>query len=104
MNKPDINAVEAFLLDLQDRVCAALEAADGESRFVDDQWQHKAGGGGRSRVMRNGGVFEKGGVNFSKVRGTTLPPLVTREYNWKPEPGTPKAVLYEDFLPARGWV
>ncbi|MEW6612935.1 oxygen-dependent coproporphyrinogen oxidase [Thermithiobacillus tepidarius DSM 3134] len=77
MSKPDLGTVESFLLDLQDRVCAGLEAADGQSRFQEDAWSRTEGGGGRTRVIRDGGVFEKGGVNFSKVWGATLPPSAT---------------------------
>ncbi len=58
-------AVKAYLLDLQDRICAALEAEDGGTRFVEDAWNRPAGGGGRTRVIENGAVIEKGGVNFS---------------------------------------
>ena len=46
-----IQAVKAYLLDLQDRICAALEAEDGSARFVEDAWQRPAGGGGRTRVI-----------------------------------------------------
>jgi coproporphyrinogen III oxidase len=63
-------AVKAYLLDLQDRICAALEAEDGGARFVEDAWTRPAGGGGRTRVIENGNVIEKGGVNFSHVFGS----------------------------------
>ncbi len=69
-----IDAVKAYLLDLQDRICAALEAEDGKARFFEDSWQRPAGGGGRTRVIENGAVIEKGGVNFSHVFGDSLPP------------------------------
>ena len=69
-----IDAVKAYLLDLQDRICAALEAEDGKARFFEDSWQRPAGGGGRTRVIENGAVIEKGGVNFSQVFGDNLPP------------------------------
>ena len=61
-------AVE-FFKGLQDRICAGLEAADGGARFREDSWQRPGGGGGRSRVITEGSVFEKGGVNFSEVFG-----------------------------------
>jgi coproporphyrinogen III oxidase len=67
-------AVERFLLDLQDRTCAALETADGAARFAEDAWRRPEGGGGRTRVLKNGAVFEQGGVNFSHVQGERLPP------------------------------
>jgi coproporphyrinogen III oxidase len=58
----------SYFRDLQDRVVAALEALDG-SRFREDSWDRPGGGGGRSRVLAEGGVFEKAGVNFSDVHG-----------------------------------
>ena len=68
--------VKAFLLDLQDRICAGLAATDGKA-FVTDEWQRTEGGGGRARVLENGNVFEKGGVMFSHVLGDKLPPSAT---------------------------
>ncbi|AAY95445.1 coproporphyrinogen III oxidase [Pseudomonas protegens] len=67
-------AVKAYLLDLQDRICAALETEDGGARFIEDAWTRPAGGGGRTRVIGDGAVIEKGGVNFSHVFGSGLPP------------------------------
>ena len=61
--KPDAHQVKQFLLNLQDTICQQLTAVDG-AEFVEDSWQREAGGGGRSRVLRNGGVFEQAGVNF----------------------------------------
>ncbi len=69
--------VETWLRDLQDRLCAAIEQADGSARFIEDNWQRAEGGGGRSRVMKNGAVFEQGGVNFSRVEGSRLPAAAT---------------------------
>ncbi|MDE1714235.1 oxygen-dependent coproporphyrinogen oxidase (plasmid) [Chromobacterium amazonense] len=77
MSHPHSDAVKAILLDLQDRICAALEGADGDGRFVEDAWQREAGGGGRSRVLSNGAVFEQAGVNFSHVHGDALPASAT---------------------------
>lgn len=77
MAKPDIKHIEIFLHAFQDRVCAALEAADGKTRFQQDDWSRTEGGGGRTRVIRDGGIFEKGGVNFSKIWGPSLPPSAT---------------------------
>lgn len=74
---PDLHAVKIYLLDLQDRICAALEAADGTAKFVEDKWSREEGGGGRSRVLADGAVFEKGGVGFSHVFGSKLPPSAT---------------------------
>ena len=69
--------VERFLSDLQDILCAAIEGLDGAARFVEDAWRRSEGGGGRSRVLKDGAVFEQAGVNFSRVEGTTLPPAAT---------------------------
>ncbi|WIO74272.1 oxygen-dependent coproporphyrinogen oxidase [Porticoccaceae bacterium LTM1] len=73
----DKQAVKAYLLDLQDRICAELERADGSGHFVEDQWDRAEGGGGRSRVLTDGAVIEKGGVNFSHVHGDKLPASAT---------------------------
>jgi len=59
----------SYFRDLQDRICAALEKIDGPVRFREDTWQRDGGGGGRSRVLEEGRVFEKAGVNFSEVEG-----------------------------------
>lgn len=77
MSAPDIAAVKEYLLSLQDRICQALEQADGEGRFIEDSWEREAGGGGRTRVISNGAVIEKGGVNFSHVFGDKLPGSAT---------------------------
>src|SRR5260221_13626440 len=74
-----ITRVETFLRELQDRLCAALEGADGGARFVEDAWARAEGGGGRTRVLKNGVVFEQGGVNFSHVEGERLPPAATAQ-------------------------
>lgn len=66
--------VREFLLALQNRICAGLEAVDGRARFHEDAWQRERGGSGISRVISDGAVFEKGGVNFSHVFGDSLPP------------------------------
>ena len=67
-------AVETYLRELQDRICAALENADGGARFQEELWQRAEGGGGRSRVLKQGAVFEQAGVGFSDVSGEALPP------------------------------
>lgn len=74
---PDKATVKAYLLDLQDRICNALAAEDGGAAFVEDSWTRAEGGGGRSRVLTNGAVIEKGGVNFSHVHGTQMPASAT---------------------------
>ena len=105
----NVEKVDAFLRDLQDRICAALEGADGKARFVEDAWTRPATltpplasravpsspaararnvggqsasadlplGGGRTRVLKNGRVFEQAGVNYSRVTGDKLPPAAT---------------------------
>ncbi len=69
--------VESFLRQLQDRICSSLETADGSARFAEDAWTREAGGGGRTRVLKDGAVFEQAGVNFSRVNGDSLPPSAT---------------------------
>lgn len=66
-------AVHTYLLDLQNRLVAELERVEGRS-FRRDRWQRSEGGGGESRIIEEGDVFERGGVNFSKVHGERLPP------------------------------
>lgn len=75
--KVDKHAVKAYLMDLQDRICSALSEADGAKSFVEDSWVREEGGGGRSRVLTDGAVFEKGGVNFSHVMGEQMPASAT---------------------------
>ena len=72
---PNLDAVRSYLLSLQDLVCAGLEAEDGAGRFGEDVWNRAEGGGGRTRILAEGAVFEKAGVNFSHVRGKSLPAL-----------------------------
>ncbi len=75
--RANLETVKSYLLDLQDRLCDGLAAEDGGAGFREESWQREAGGGGRSRVMEHGRVFEKGGVNFSHVHGDRLPPSAT---------------------------
>ena len=74
-NIPSDSRIRAKKLvqDLQDIICQGLEEIDGKARFQEDNWQREEGGGGRTRVIRDGGVFEQGGVNFSEVWGKSLP-------------------------------
>lgn len=65
--KPDAHRVKQFLLNLQDTICQQLTAVDG-TEFVEDSWQREAGGGGRSRVLRNGGVSNRRASTFSRPR------------------------------------
>ncbi|MGA9378949.1 MAG: oxygen-dependent coproporphyrinogen oxidase, partial [Phormidium sp.] len=68
--------VSKFMRDVQDEICQGLAALDGVGNFQEDSWERPEGGGGRSRVMREGAVFEQGGVNFSEVWGEHLPPSI----------------------------
>ena len=73
----DQHAVSAWLQQFQDAVCVALEGLDREARFREDRWTREEGGGGRSRVLSGGAVFEQAGVNFSEVSGRELPAAAT---------------------------
>ena len=77
-DRPDIDAVKTYLLDLQDAICDALAGEDG-TPFREDSWDRPGGGGGRSRVLEGGRVFEKAGVNFSHVHGDGLPQSATAQ-------------------------
>ncbi|WP_413529167.1 oxygen-dependent coproporphyrinogen oxidase [Rahnella inusitata] len=74
---PDIQQVKTFLLKLQEHITEQLAAADGQGQFAEDQWVREEGGGGQSRVLTDGAVFEQAGVNFSHVSGATLPASAT---------------------------
>ena len=73
MSSPNPAAVKAWFLGLQERIVQALEEVDGKP-FLRDEWQRPEGGGGISRLVEEGNVFERGGVNFSHVTGASLPP------------------------------
>ncbi|KOO58820.1 coproporphyrinogen III oxidase [Rheinheimera sp. KL1] len=77
MQNVDKHQVKAFLMALQDSICAELAAADGVSVFVEESWDRAEGGGGRSRVLTQGAVFEQAGVNFSHVFGDKMPASAT---------------------------
>lgn len=74
--------VSQLMKELQDEICQGLEKLDGVETFREDSWTREEGGGGRTRVIRDGGVFEQGGVNFSEVWGKQLPPSIAKQ---KPE-------------------
>ncbi|HED52163.1 MAG TPA: oxygen-dependent coproporphyrinogen oxidase [Gammaproteobacteria bacterium] len=76
-NVPDIHAVEEYLTDLQNRICTALQHFEPDTPFHEDSWVRDEGGGGRSRVLEDGAVFEKAGINFSHVHGGELPASAT---------------------------
>ena len=73
----DIQAVETYLRSLQEQITDSLEKLDGKARFQRERWSRAEGGGGESRVLRHGGLFEQAGVNFSDVQGTKLPSSAT---------------------------
>jgi coproporphyrinogen III oxidase len=77
MTNDDISRVKTYLLNLQNNICQALEGEEPQARFIEDEWQRSEGGGGKTRVLANGKVFEQGGVNFSHVSGFSLPPSAT---------------------------
>ena len=70
---PDTGAVLAYLRELQDSICADVEALDGKARFKRDAWKRREGGGGETRVLRDGRVFEQAGIGLSHVAGAALP-------------------------------
>jgi hypothetical protein len=79
---PRLDTVRDYLTGLQDRICAAIEGADGSARFHEDAWTKDPAsspirGGGRTRVLRDGAVFEQAGIGFSDVSGDRLPPSAT---------------------------
>ena len=77
MTAPDIDSVKNYLQDLQDRICASLQQFESNHHFLEESWTRSEGGGGRSRVLENGEVFEKAGINFSHVHGGELPASAT---------------------------
>ena len=78
MSEVDLSAVEDYLRTLQLRICASLEDVDGKETFRHDLWDRPGGGGGESRVMVGGAIFEQAGVGFSHVFGEQMPPSATR--------------------------
>jgi len=74
----NIDQVKEYLQELQDRLCAEIELLDGAAAFKRDPWQRPAGGGGESRVLSGGEIFEQAGVGFSHVFGNEMPPSATK--------------------------
>ena len=72
-----LDYVKAYLLNLQSSICEGLELFEPEKKFIIDEWQRPAGGGGKTRVLENGHTFEKAGVNFSHVYGDAMPASAT---------------------------
>jgi coproporphyrinogen III oxidase len=73
----NIEPIKDYLLQLQERITCALVDMDDKLELIEDEWQRPEGGGGRSRVMRNGKIFEQAGINFSHVHGSGLPASAT---------------------------
>ena len=76
------NKFYAYIENLQDQITSKIEAVDGLAVFEEDVWKREEGGGGRTRVIENGGVFEKGGVNISAVHGE-LPEVLRNQFKVK---------------------
>ncbi|MFT6976479.1 MAG: coproporphyrinogen III oxidase [Shewanella psychromarinicola] len=74
---PDAQQVKSFLLALQQNICQRLELLDGKATFKADSWKREEGGGGTSRVLTQGKIFEQAGVNFSHVMGASMPASAT---------------------------
>jgi len=72
--------IAADYKEIQDEICAALEVTDGKGVFEQELWERDGGGGGRTRIIQNGNIFEKGGVNFSAVHGN-LPHSMKKALN-----------------------
>ena len=103
MEESKSEEVATFLHHLQDNICEGARALDDAYELREDSWERPEGGGGRTRAMENGKVFEKGGVSFSDVRGESLPPSATAR---KPElAGAPAAPAGDPWagLPQAGW-
>jgi coproporphyrinogen III oxidase len=77
MSDVNIDNVEQYLMHLQDSICEALTQEDEDKTFLEDSWQREEGGGGHSRVLAEGSVFESAGINFSHVHGARLPASAT---------------------------
>jgi coproporphyrinogen III oxidase len=77
MKTRQLETVKDYLLNLQEQICTALEQEENGVRFAEDVWERAEGGGGKTRVLAGGAVFEQAGVNFSHVSGFKLPPSAT---------------------------
>lgn len=86
--------ISEWLKKLQDSICSALESADGTSKFLEENWTREEGGGGRSRVIKNGAVLEKGGVMYSAVSGATPEFLLKEKSHSVTEGANAKSTFY----------
>ena len=75
----DKESISRIFRNIQDHICKELEAADGRGKFEQDRWERPGGGGGLTRIIRNGSIIEKGGVNYSAVHGKT-PEKILRSF------------------------
>ncbi|MCS7014023.1 MAG: oxygen-dependent coproporphyrinogen oxidase [Chloroherpetonaceae bacterium] len=92
--------VQAYFESLQNHISSSIEAIDGKGKFIEECWQHHSGGGGRTRVMQDGAIFEKGGVNFSAVSGI-LPEKMAAKMNTTVSPyfATGVSVVLHPYSP-----
>jgi len=86
--------ISEWLKKLQDSICSALENADGKSKFIEENWTREEGGGGRSRVVKNGAILEKGGVMYSAVSGNTPEFLLKEKSHSVTEGANSKSTFY----------
>ena len=70
----ELQTIIDYLLQLQQSICTSLEELDGEAVFVDDKWERTEGGGGLSKVIQNGAIFEKGGFSICQSRNSYFNP------------------------------
>lgn len=84
----DKNSITTAFKTLQDNICAGLEALDGQATFQEDRWSHEHEGGGRTRLLQEGAIIEKGGVNFSGI-GSEMPPALLRLLGVSPDNDAP---------------
>jgi coproporphyrinogen III oxidase len=82
---PTRNHIRSYFEGLQDRICGTLEKLDGRARFGEDRWSYSGGGGGKTRILQGGAVFEKAGVNFSAIDGV-LPEIMAAKLKIAPAP------------------
>ncbi|MBL56344.1 MAG: oxygen-dependent coproporphyrinogen oxidase [Flavobacteriales bacterium] len=80
MNSPFAEEVKHFFMNLQDDICTAIQQKDGMAKFHEDAWAREGGGGGRTRVLQDGAIIDKGGVNWSAVYGE-LPKNIQKALN-----------------------
>jgi len=80
MSRRSKEEIAKIYMKMQDHICRELELADGSGKFEEDEWERPAGGGGRTRIFKNGSIIEKGGVAFSAVHGPT-PDKILKKLN-----------------------